>query len=106
MVLRLRWSAEAVEDLDAIAEYIARDSLVYARSVVSGIMAAAKKVGVYPQIGRVVPEIGNSTIRELLVFSYRLIYRIELNCITMLAVVHGRKVLTKAIDFVEKESES
>jgi hypothetical protein len=36
MDCRVEWSPEAVEDVEAIAEYIGRDSTFYARSVVSG----------------------------------------------------------------------
>ena len=39
MDYKVKWSPEATEDLESIAEYIARDSEFYARSVVSKILA-------------------------------------------------------------------
>jgi len=35
MARKVRWSPEAVEDIESIAEYISRDSEYYARTTVS-----------------------------------------------------------------------
>ena len=77
MDIEVEWSPEAIEDLESIAAYIARDSEFYARAVVSEILAVARNIGEFPLIGRMVPEIGNEKIRERFVYSYRLVYRIE-----------------------------
>jgi len=53
--LEVRWSPEATEDVEAIAEYIARDSEHYARSVVSEILSVSRSSGEFPHIGRNVP---------------------------------------------------
>ena len=57
MDFTVKWSPEATEDLESIAEYIARDSEFYARSVVSKILAVSRKISEQPMIGRIVPEI-------------------------------------------------
>jgi plasmid stabilization system protein ParE len=44
-------------------------------------------------MGRVVPEIGQKNIRERFVYSYRVIYRIELELILVVAVIHGSRLL-------------
>lgn len=93
MDLEVKWSPEAVEDIESIAEYIARDSDYYARSVVTEILSASHRVREFPLIGRIVPEIGNETIRERLVYSYRLVYRIESDRILIVAVIHGKRLL-------------
>jgi len=86
-----------VEDVEAIAEYIARDSSSYACSVVSRIMAAAKNIAEFPFSGRTVPEIGDRSIREHLIFSYRLVYRVDPAHVTLLAVIHGKQLLKNSI---------
>ena len=58
------WSPEAVEDLDSIVAYIAKDSRFYAKAVANKILTVAKELPEQPYIGRVVPEIGNPQIRE------------------------------------------
>ncbi|MFO8085733.1 MAG: type II toxin-antitoxin system RelE/ParE family toxin [Desulfobacterales bacterium] len=93
MDLEVRWSPEATEDLEAIAEYIGRDSEYYARAVVSEMLSVSRNIGKFPQIGRAVPEIGDESIRERFVYSYRLIYRIEPKSILIAAVIHGKRLL-------------
>ncbi len=59
MDLEVNWSPEAIEDLESIAEFIARDSEYYARAVVTEILSVSRNVREFPLIGRVVPEIGD-----------------------------------------------
>jgi len=93
MDLEVEWSPEATEDIESIAEYIARDSEFYARAVVAEIFAVSRSIREFPLIGRIVPEIGNDRIRERLVYSYRLVYRIEPQRILVVAVIHGKRLL-------------
>lgn len=46
-----------------------------------------------PELGRVVPEIGNVQFRELIYSQYRIVYRIEKKRISILTVRHGRQEL-------------
>ncbi len=93
MALRLIWSPEAVEDLNSIAEYIAKDSVFYARSVVRKVLSIAKEIPSSPNIGRIVPEIGSNIIRERFVYSYRLVYEIDERQVNVVAVIHGKRLL-------------
>ena len=77
MNLDVKWSPEATEDLESIAEYITRDSEFYARAVVTKILSVSRTIGEFPWIGRIVPEIGDERIRERFIYSYRLVYRVE-----------------------------
>jgi toxin ParE1/3/4 len=77
MAYRVTWSSRAVEDLEAIAQYISADSAAYAASVVKTILNSARNLSHFPFAGRVVPELGDENIREWLAYSYRVIYRVE-----------------------------
>ncbi|WP_198019471.1 type II toxin-antitoxin system RelE/ParE family toxin [Thioalkalivibrio paradoxus] len=66
MDLEVKWSPEAIEELEAIAEYIARDSEYYARAVVTEILSVSRGTREFPLIGRIVPQIGDEHIRERL----------------------------------------
>jgi len=48
MDLEVKWSPEAIENLESIAEYIARDSEYYARAVVTEILSVPKNVREFP----------------------------------------------------------
>jgi toxin ParE1/3/4 len=87
------WSPEALEDVEAIADYIARDSKFYAAAVVEKILVAAAGLSDFSKIGRIVPELNQADIRECFVYSYRVIYRIEPKRILVIAVVHGKRLL-------------
>ena len=93
MVYRVEWSPRAVEDLEAIAHYIAADSEAYAASVVKTILTTASNFSRFPFSGRVVPEFGDERIREWFAYSYRVIYRVEDEIVTVAAIVHGRRLL-------------
>ena len=91
MARSLVWSPEAIEDIEAIAAYIERDSPWYAKAVATKIVEVAESIPEYPELGRIVPEIGERTIRERLVHRYRVIYRLDEGRILVAAVIHGRQ---------------
>lgn len=97
------WSPEALEDAEAIAAYIARDSVFYAGAVVEKFLSVAAGLCHFPESGRVVPELGQPDLRERFVYSYRLIYRIEQERIVVVAVIHGRRILDEAMAERTKE---
>jgi plasmid stabilization system protein ParE len=91
MARALVWSPEAIEDIKAIATYIERDSPWYAKSVVSRLVETAESIPEYSELGRIVPEIGDPSIRERLIYRYRVVYRIEDRRVLIAAVIHGRQ---------------
>ncbi|MDD5053006.1 MAG: type II toxin-antitoxin system RelE/ParE family toxin [Sulfuricurvum sp.] len=93
MAIQLEWSNEALEDIESIATYIEKDSPVYAKSVVFKIFEKAEIIRDFTELGRIVPELNDSTIREIFVYSYRLIYKIDSNRILFVAVIHGKRLL-------------
>ena len=71
MARGLVWSPEAIEDIESIASYIERDSVWYAKAVASKIVETAEPIPEYPELGRIVPEVGDPAIRERIAYSYR-----------------------------------
>ena len=101
MARGLVWSPEAIEDIESIASYIERDSVWYAKAVASKIVETAETISNFPELGRVVPEIGNPAIRERFAYSYRIIYRIESERVLVAAVIHGSRLLQPFVPRVE-----
>lgn len=101
MDLQIKWSPEAVEDLESIADYIARDSAHYARAVVAEVLAAARAASEFPRAARVVPEIGDERIRERFVYSYRVVYRIAEEAVLIIAIIHGKRMMGDISDRFE-----
>jgi len=93
MAYRVVWSPRAIEDLEAIAQYIAADSSAYAAAVVKTILDTTRNFSRFPFSGRVVPELGEENIREWFAYSFRVVYRIDNQVVTVAAIVHGKRVL-------------
>ena len=90
---QIGWHPEAYNELHAIAEYISLDSEAYAAAVVTRIVSAADDLMHFPLMGRRVPEWDDDAIRERIVNSYRLIYRVRDARVLILAVIHGARML-------------
>ena len=93
MAHRVVWSRRALQDLEAISEYIAEDSPAYAAVVVKNIVQQTRLLSQFPRSGRKVPEFDDENIRELLAYSYRIIYRFQENEVLIAAVIHGKRML-------------
>ncbi|WP_297900402.1 type II toxin-antitoxin system RelE/ParE family toxin [Metallibacterium sp.] len=93
MAAEVIWSSEALDDLDAIAQFIARDSPHHAQRVVEALFELGEVIAAHPRAGCVVPELGDVQVRERFLYSYRLIYEVRLERIEVLAVLHGRRLL-------------
>ena len=79
----------AVEDLENIAEYIAKDSEYYAADFVERIITQVEKLESFANIGRKVPEQNDDNVREIIYHNYRLVYKIESDKIYISIIVHG-----------------
>ena len=89
MAREVIWTDPAWDDLENAADYIAQDSEFYAAAFVREIKEAAASLSSFAERGQVVPEFGDESIRELLVRSYRLVYRISEKHVYILTLIHG-----------------
>ena len=85
------WAPSALDDIDSIAEYIARDSVDQAALLSARLFEATDRLQEFPFSGRVIPEIGNQACREIIYRSYRIMYRIEGDEVWITGVVHGAR---------------
>jgi plasmid stabilization system protein ParE len=93
MAYRVVWSSKAVEDVDAIATYIGRDSPSYAAAVVRKIIDTTRQLEKSPLTGKPVPEFTDSAIREKLAYTYRIVYRVRDGVVTIGAIIHTKALL-------------
>ena len=70
-------SPSARRDLRDIVRYISIDSPDRAVRFGQFLVSSAKRLAEFPELGRVVPEFDDSSIREIIVRSYRVIYRVD-----------------------------
>ena len=94
--MKILWTEPAISDLEAIQDYIARDSELYANDFVASILDETQRLESFPKIGRATPEAHSPNIRELLYGSYRIIYRIHKEeMIQILTVIHGSRDISR-----------
>jgi addiction module RelE/StbE family toxin len=88
--LIVRFSAQALIDLDEIDEYIAAQNPIAASRQIATLLAAAAHLPEAPRQGRVGQVAGT---RELVVTgtNYVLIYQVAASAIDILRVWHGRR---------------
>jgi toxin ParE1/3/4 len=92
--MNVEWTANAIRQLNGIYEYIAKDSEFYASRIVDRLTSRSIQIQEHALSGEMVPEFGDTTIRELIVGPYRLIYQTVGSALFVLAVIHGAQTLT------------
>lgn len=77
MGYQIAFSPSARGDLKDIVRYISVDSPDRAVAFGQLLIESVKRLGEHPELGRMVPEFSNPMIREIIVRSYRVIYRVD-----------------------------
>ena len=87
------WSESAKADLRSIHDFIAHDSGHYAKKVAQNIVEKTDVLNDLPRIGRIVPELGNELIREIILTPYRIVYELDDSTeeIAVIRIWHGAR---------------
>jgi len=94
-MVEVNWTKQAINDIDKIAEFIAKDSEHYAKIQVQRFFSAAKVLEKQPTSGKIVPEKQDPLIREILIGNYRIIYRIVSSVkVDVITVHHSKRLLS------------
>jgi plasmid stabilization system protein ParE len=100
MALRVVWSRRARADLRGIVDWISKDSPGNAAAVARRLVARTAGLSDQPGQGRRVPQLdGRDETRELIVHSWRIIYRASDAEVLILAVVHSARLLRNVPPF-------
>ena len=67
---------QSQDDLAHIVRYIAKDNPDHARAFGNLLIDKALSIGTLPERGRVVPELNDPSVREIIHEPYRIIYEI------------------------------
>ena len=89
--MSVRWSLLALRRMSEIVDYISRDRPEAARKWAGGVFDAVGQLESFRGQGRVVPEIGRPSIRELIHGESRVIYKVQAKVVAVLTVRHGRR---------------
>ena len=92
------WTDEAIGDLAAIKEYIAKSAPDAAERFCLSFLDAPDRLERFPRSGQVVAEFQIESIREVQFRGYRIIYQVAEGACYIRAVVHGSRELQRHID--------
>ncbi len=77
MAISIVWSRTALSDIRDVVRYISNDSPARAESFALKIISDIELLASSPHMGRAVPEYHCSSIREIIVRPYRVVYRLD-----------------------------
>ena len=92
---RVTWSKTASRAFWDVVGNVELHSPSAALRLGDAIEAASDRLARYPELGRVVPEFGHASLRELIVREHRMIYRVDGDEVTILFVMHGSRDLMR-----------
>ena len=92
---RIVWAESAQQALDEVVGDIAKDSSEGAIRVLTLSLEKAASLSTLAERGRMVPEVGDPTLRELFVYDYRLLYRVYDDRVVIQAFLHGARDFAK-----------
>ena len=97
---QIRWTSQALADIEAIGDFIARDAPSFAEVFVARMFGAVERLGAFPRSGRAVSEIGEENLREIIFGSYRIVYLLNSDEVSILTVFHSARQLRPS-DFTD-----
>jgi toxin ParE1/3/4 len=90
------WARRARSDLHLAVAHIRAESPEAARRFASAIVRASRSLATLSERGRVVPELSQETIRELLLGRYRLVYEVFPDRIAVVRLIHASRDFERA----------
>jgi len=103
---KIIWTDSAIQDLNDIGDYIAKDSEKYAQITVNKLFDSVDILELYPLAGKIVPELNDDSIRELPQGNYRVVYQIiDENRIDILTVHNCARLIENTSKFSDIEDE-
>ena len=89
------WTKQGYSTLDEAVAYVAQDSLTAAQQLLESALDTAESLAVFDERGRIVPELQQTSVRELFVQRYRLIYEVFDTKVEILAFIHSARDFAK-----------
>lgn len=101
-MVQIIWAESALDDVNAIAEYISLDNPTSARQLVKQIFQSVKRLKDFPESGRIPPELDDSSwsknrYLEIIVGPCRILYRVHENKVYILYVMRSERALRNFI---------
>ena len=92
-MVEIRWSPLATDDFESIIIYYEKTAPRFAQNFAKKIIYIIEHLSKFPKMGRIVPELKGTEIREILYRNFRIIYRLKDNFLELARIIHGSRIL-------------
>jgi len=92
-MVEIRWSPIATDDYESIIRYYEKTAPKFAQNFAKKIIFIIENLFQFPKMGRLVPELENIEIREIIYRNFRIIYRLQENFLEIARIIHGSHIL-------------
>ncbi|AFM27009.1 type II toxin-antitoxin system RelE/ParE family toxin [Desulfomonile tiedjei] len=91
---KITFAASAVQDLEAIRRWYAnQQNPETGERFLEQVLSAVERLTDFPEIGRIVPEFGIATLREIVHPPFRIVYRLDKPRIRIVRVWRSERIL-------------
>ena len=87
------WTPKALDDLESLLDYIAKDAPATARRFAQKLIARVELLASHPFLGGYVAEDSSRTYREIRQGNYRVLYRSDAQAVYIVAIHHAARLL-------------
>jgi toxin ParE1/3/4 len=95
-MVKVNWSRQAIENIFSIREYYLPISPKFADEITDQIFSKEALISAFPEAGRIVPELKNERLREVIFKNFRIIYMIfDSKNVSIVAVHTSSKPLSE-----------
>ncbi len=88
-MVKVKWTKQAIQDIYSIREYYLPLSTKFATKVTDQIFSKERLLASFPTVGRVVPELNNESVKEIIYNQFRIIYVVLDNELIHIIAVHS-----------------
>ena len=99
---RVIWAQPAIEDLDAIADYISLDKPLPAKRFVQRVFSRVEQLENHPKSGSIPSELKGTQYRQLVIPPVRIFYRTQKDVVYIVYVMRGERGFRNE-DLLERE---
>jgi len=92
--MRIRFSPSALDDLRGVRDYYREQGVAETgKRIVNELIDATEALAEYPEMGRIVPEFDSPSLRELICAPYRIVYRLDTECVSVIRIWRSERLL-------------
>ncbi len=92
-MVEIRWSPLATDDFESVIKYYEKTAPKFAQNFAKKIIIIIENLHKFPKMGKIVLELEDAGIREIIYRNFRIIYRLKEDFLEIARIIHGIRIL-------------